>query len=83
MSGCDNISLVNNVNAKDVPPDDPLAKFGFDDSVDPETLLSAANFSNRTMVSDWDVLTMIKTTIDALKFPITIKNRSKTFLNLA
>ena len=74
VSGCDNISLVNNVNAKDVPPDDPLAKFGFDDSVDPETLLSAANFSNRTMVSDWDVLTMITTTIDALKFPITIKH---------
>ena len=72
LSGCDNISLVNNVTNTENPPDDPLSHFGFDDSIDPDTLLSAANFSNQTMVSDWDVLTMLTDTIDKLPFPLDI-----------
>ena len=69
---CDHISLVDNVNDTTSAPDIPQTHAKYDDSIDPNTVLKAANFSNRNLVSDWDVLAMISTTITDLPFPLTI-----------
>ena len=61
---CDNLSLVNNVNHTQQSNSEPNSSTAHADHGDPDTSILYANYSNQTMVLDWDVLTMIEQTLN-------------------